>query len=267
MKLTVISHFYNEEFLLPYWLIYHTKIFDHGILVNYASTDNSVKIIKNLAPNWEIRDSQNLEWDFIAADQELMDIEREVEGWKIILNTTEFILHHNLREYLFDFKKKNPNMWGIRTNGIVMVDKFEDRHEKLNGAHLLFQKHYGYLESSFSPITLANPLHRSRFLHHAPDGKYTLGRHQTQYPSFIAEGVFLLWFGFCPFEYIKARKLAFKKKMSTRNINMGAGLQHTWSEEQLEDAFINESKRSYDLFDKIPEYKETLEKIKNILSI
>jgi len=57
MKLTLISHFYNEEFLLPYWLSYHSKIFDHGILVNYRSTDDSVQMIRELTPDWEIRES------------------------------------------------------------------------------------------------------------------------------------------------------------------------------------------------------------------
>lgn len=266
MKLTVISHFYNEEFLLPYWLTYHTKIFDHGILVNYSSTDNSIEIIKKLAPQWEIRDSRNSVWDFIEADRELMDIEREVNGWKIVLNTTEFIIHDNLRTYLIEFKKVNPDLWGIRTNGIVMVDKLEDRYKKLSGEHLIFQRNYGYLESDYAPISQANPLHRSRFLHHAPDGRYTLGRHQTQYPSFIEKGLFLLWFGFCPFEYLKARKLSFRKRISARNISICAGLQHTWNEEQLEDAFKKESKRSYELLERIPEYKEILGKIKNLLS-
>jgi hypothetical protein len=263
MKLTVISHFYNEAFLLPYWLSYHTKLFDHGILVNYDSTDNSVDIIKKLAPHWEVRNSKNRVWDFIEADQEVMDIEREVDGWKIVLNTTEFILHNNLKAYLHDFKKRNPELLGVRTNGIVMVDKLEDRYKKMGEEHLIYQKKYGYLESDYAPITPANPLHRSRFIHHAPNGKYTLGRHQTSYPSFIDKKLFLLWFGFCPFEYLKARKLSFKNRLSARNINIGAGLQHTWDEEQLEAAFIKESSRSYNLLEKVPEYKEALNQIKH----
>ncbi|MBJ3789276.1 glycosyltransferase family 2 protein, partial [Bacillus sp. OA1] len=46
MKKTIISHFYNEEYLLPWWLMHHTKIFDHGILINRGSTDRSVEICK-----------------------------------------------------------------------------------------------------------------------------------------------------------------------------------------------------------------------------
>jgi hypothetical protein len=263
MELTVISHFYNEEFLLPYWLAHHTKIFDHGILVNYSSTDNSIEIIRDLAPHWEIRNSRNLIWDFIEADNELMEIEREVKGWKIILNTTEFILHLDLKNYLLDFIELYPTLLGVRTNGIVLVDELKDRNAPLSKEHLILQKHFGYLESDYSPITQYNPLHRSRFLHYASDGNYTLGRHQTMHSSFIEPNLFLLWFGYSPFEYIKARKLSFKNRMSPRNLNMGAGLQHVWDEEQLENAFLRESLRSYDLISKIPEYKIIIEQLKD----
>lgn len=50
MSLTVISHFYNEEYLLPWWLNHHKNIFDNGILINYGSTDKSVEIIKSICP-------------------------------------------------------------------------------------------------------------------------------------------------------------------------------------------------------------------------
>lgn len=263
MKLTIISHFYNEEFLLPYWLTHHAKMFDHGILVNYGSTDDSVKIIKSIAPKWEIRDSRNRNWDFLDADRELMDIESEIIGWKIILNTTEFLLHYNLRNYVNDFMEQKTGLVGVRTNGIVMVDRVEDRYKPLTKEHLIFQKKYGYLESDFAPITKANPLHRSRLLHFASNGKYSLGRHQSQHTSFIDKKLFLLWFGFSPFEQIKNRKLSFKSQMSERNIEMNAGLQHIWNEEQLENTFNKESRKCYNLIDNVPFYEEILRQIFN----
>src|SRR6516164_5807036 len=54
MPLTLISHFWNEEFLLPYWLRHHLPLFDHGVLIDYTSTDRSVEIIHELAPHWEV---------------------------------------------------------------------------------------------------------------------------------------------------------------------------------------------------------------------
>ena len=37
MKSTIIAHFFNEEYLLPWWLNHHKKIFDYGILFDYSS--------------------------------------------------------------------------------------------------------------------------------------------------------------------------------------------------------------------------------------
>ncbi|PFY55127.1 hypothetical protein COL52_26315, partial [Bacillus toyonensis] len=87
MNTTLISHFYNEEYLLPWWLMHHTKLFDHGILINRGSTDRSVEICKLFAPHWEIRDSKVLEFDAVLVDQEVMNIEKEITGWKMVLNT------------------------------------------------------------------------------------------------------------------------------------------------------------------------------------
>ena len=37
MKKTVIAHFYNEEFMMEWWLKHHLNLFDHGILINHKS--------------------------------------------------------------------------------------------------------------------------------------------------------------------------------------------------------------------------------------
>ena len=89
---TVISHFYNEEYMLPWWLSHHRQYFDHGIMINYDSTDRSVEIIKEYCPTWEIVQSRNREFGAKACDAEVNDYERKVQGWKICLNTTEFLV-------------------------------------------------------------------------------------------------------------------------------------------------------------------------------
>ena len=57
MKKTVIAHFYNEEFMMEWWLNHHLNLFDHGILINHKSTDRSVEIIRDIAPEWSILDT------------------------------------------------------------------------------------------------------------------------------------------------------------------------------------------------------------------
>ena len=102
MKRTIVSHFYNEEWLLPFWLKHHREIFDHGIMINYRSTDRSVEIIKELCPTWEIRDTTNVNFQSPhSIDEEVMSIESTIEGWRTTLNTTEFLIG-NYDEYMVD---------------------------------------------------------------------------------------------------------------------------------------------------------------------
>ncbi len=55
-----------------------------AFLINRGSTDRSVEICKLLAPHWEVRNSRFLEFDPTNTDIEVMEIEREVSGWKIV---------------------------------------------------------------------------------------------------------------------------------------------------------------------------------------
>ena len=92
MYKTIISHFYNEEYLLPWWLEHHKKYFNHGIMINYASTDNSVSIIRQICPDWTVINSRNQFFDAKLIDDEVSDVESTVNGWKTCLNTTEFLV-------------------------------------------------------------------------------------------------------------------------------------------------------------------------------
>lgn len=89
---TVITHFYNEEYLLPWWLEHHKKYFDFGILIDYNSTDNSVAICKEICPNWAVVPSGNPDFDSVNCDLEVLHYESQIQGWRIALTTTEFLV-------------------------------------------------------------------------------------------------------------------------------------------------------------------------------
>lgn len=95
--ITVISHIFNEEYLLPFWLEHHCTIFDHGIIIDYCSTDKSIEIINKYCPSWEVIKTKNINKDgtpnFKAdyVDAEVNEIEEKVAGYKVCLNTTEFM--------------------------------------------------------------------------------------------------------------------------------------------------------------------------------
>lgn len=92
MKATVVTHIYNEEFLLPFWIRHHLKRFDHGVVINYASTDKSKAIIENLAPTWTVIESPFADFDAAKLDELVESIEANIEGVKIALTTTEFFM-------------------------------------------------------------------------------------------------------------------------------------------------------------------------------
>ena len=77
--------------MLPWWLTHHKHIFDHGIMIDYASTDSSVKLIKELCPSWQIVPSRNRKFDAYECDREVEDYEGIIKDWRMALNVTEFL--------------------------------------------------------------------------------------------------------------------------------------------------------------------------------
>src|SRR5262245_56898307 len=142
-KLTVICHFRNEEVFLQYWLRHHTRLFDHGVLIDYASTDQSLDVIRQLAPHWEVRPSRNTQYHSISIHAEVMDVEKELSGWKMCLNVTELVMHHNLKQFIADFERSRPEALGLVTTGFIVQDMPEQVGLPLTEADLWEQRHFG----------------------------------------------------------------------------------------------------------------------------
>lgn len=92
MTATVITHIYNEAFLLPIWLRHHREKFDHGIIVDYGSTDNPLEIVRELTPHWEFRNTGLDSFQADVLDSVINSIEQRVVGTRIVLTVTEFLL-------------------------------------------------------------------------------------------------------------------------------------------------------------------------------
>lgn len=216
--MVIISSFYNEEYLLPWWLDHHKDMFEHGILFNYFSKDKSVEIIKRICPSWEVRNTRNKDWDPQTNDQEFMDAEKEVSGYKITLTTTEFLVGSLPK------LAKDPTTYKIPI--VRMVDSNPDE-KPFYGMSLLKQKNMGFLDRSF----------RKRFLHNHPDGAYSVGRDRTSHkktpvPMWIYKYVFSPWT-----KEMKARRLQMKTHMSHEHLIRGWGRQHKHSRESLEKEY------------------------------
>lgn len=226
----LISHFLNEELLLPYWLRHHIPMFDHGIMVDYGSTDASLEIIRQLAPHWEIRRTQVQEFREPQVGQEIQQIEAELPhgSWKTVLNTTEFLVCPDLRQFVQRFDREFPSLPGFRATGVVMVDSEEEQYRPLTDDALLLQRTHGIMEQQGyrNVVTGRYGPSRCRFIHRLAAGGYRTGRHTTVYQyelspidekykpglqirndwSGIHPEIFVCWFGrYCPFEAIKKR--------------------------------------------------------------
>lgn len=224
MKLTLISHFYNEEYLLPWWLKHHKNIFDHGVLINYHSTDKSVEIIKEICPEWELINTRNSDFDAALVDSEVMDIENSIEGYKICLNTTEFLVGEDIKSQL---KNEGLNCYSI--NRITVVDNNpEDKisHED----NLLERKNFVNLKSPFTDSSV-------RYIHNHPSGKYHTGRHGNSLDSSTTlSSVWVLWYGFSPWtEKTIKRKLQIRERIPEGDKNCGKGWHHFIEVEELEN--------------------------------
>ena len=219
-------------------------------MIDHGATDESVEIINELAPHWDVRKTTSCQHAFIAAeaDKEVMMIEQHVEGWKMVLNVTEFLLHDSLHQYIENLPEE---VRGVTTSGVVLVDMEGTRREQLTNEPLFFQKTMGYFEYELGkrPEDYGIPgVWRSRLLHCFPDGQYEVGRHVTHVPHRQDPNLFLVWAGWAPYEKIKDMKMAAQTRIPASEFEKGFSVQHRLdSEQDLENRLAAEQARSHDL--------------------
>jgi len=263
MKLTLICHFYNEEFLLPFFVKHYVKMVDRAIMIDYASTDNSRQIIKELAPHWEIRASRNKVFIEPQIGLEVMDIEKEIDDWKMCLNVTEFILHPNLKNYL---SKKGM---AVKTTGVYMVDALENQDAEIKDEPLVMQRHHGYFEDEvylrrWRPDSedLTNPPPRkARLIHRHKTGEYGHGRHNTKHNVPIDPNLILCWYNWSPMKHIRHRRVQIGQKMPPREHGKSYYFN---SEDQVQQQYLWHARVTENLLER-PRYKKAYDAYKDSL--
>lgn len=240
MKRTVLTHVYNEEYLLPFWIEHHRRIFDHGVVVDWNSTDNSVEIVKEMAPEWEIITSEHQEFDAGSCDLEMAVIEHEIPmwEWKVTLNTTEFIVG-DFDALLPDEKKHASHL--LPCYSMVDEPKFAGTYPDPNEL-LIEQRSFGIdgrnIVSAPGPggpevSQIAYRRYRSIHNHDVP---YPLGRHFLTGCDDLADKLFVLWYGYSPWnETVIKRKTQIKDKIPASNIAANLGAQHLYTEQKLNE--------------------------------
>jgi hypothetical protein len=231
-KRVVISHFYNEAYMLPWWLRHHREIFDHGVLIDYHSTDESVAICRELVPSWEIVPSENATFAALLCDFEVMKHEQRFpDAWKLALNTTEFFVAPGLAK--MERVMLQHDLIGARLPGAVMVDTDPDNPPDPAGS-LVAQKPMGIWEDEIDFKSLAIPgltfPTRNRLYHRYAIGAYTPGRHSSHLPrqgNASRDMGSIRWYGFSPWSAaFKARKLQIGSKRDSFDVKNGFGAQH-----------------------------------------
>jgi hypothetical protein len=251
---TVICHFFNEEYMLPWWLKHHTGLFDYGILIDHGSTDNSANICRELAPDWRLVRSRLTHFDAYMTDFEVMQYEQELPGWKIALNVTEFLMTSVPLEAL-EQQLVQQGRSGCAASGMLIVDDKPDVMPD-PAVPLPLQQHFGVDDNTVVEIeqrhALALPTlpQRNRFYHRNQVGMYQPGRHQSFHPDSRTRIMNLMVFhyGYAPWnERALQRKIQIATKLKPEDISRGWGAQHTRGLEQLQQDYLKIKAGAFDL--------------------
>jgi hypothetical protein len=165
---------------------------------------------------------------------EVMDIEAEFgEGmWKMALNVTEYLFASRLDHVTCQCPADVP---ALTLDVASMIDPPSRRAWPVDPrCPLYLQRHHGALGRR-----------KRRVLHRARCGMYPVGRHRTELPSAPADRL-VLWWGFSPFDAIKARKLQIGPRIPP-SVPQPMGRQHKVDEAGLEALYQEAQAGTQDL--------------------
>lgn len=221
IKTTLLTNIFNEEYLLPFWLNHHKNMFDEIIIIDYNSTDKSIEICKSICPECKIIKTRNEYFDAEEIDKEFMDIENNIEGIKIILNTTEFLFcEKSIRDIFID--DITPISYEIMCTTPYSINIYN-----INNNYELFSN------------LLNNDIfyHNDRFtrqLHNFPNGNYGIGRHNTFNQKVPTSKAHIIWLGYYPLnDNLLKRKLQIQQNIPQRDKDRGFGSQHLFDKNKM----------------------------------
>jgi hypothetical protein len=233
-RTTVFLHMFNEEYLLPFWLTHHKDMFDHGIIVDYRSTDNSVQICKDLCPTWDVVTTRNDCFGAAVVDHEMMDLESKVEGVKMILNVTEFLFGPT--------SVKDVCAWSSPTAlAVKSITPYSMNPYNVTSYAELIQS---LLNPDITYVIDRSP----RYVHNYQHGSYLLGRHETHHPTTPSHTMHIVWLGFFPWnERLLKRKLQIRQHQPQCDLQIGAGSQHSFDATRMIAEIVAKTKQGVPL--------------------
>lgn len=238
----LITHFFNEEGLLPQWIRHHAPLFNCAVLIDYDSTDKSRDIIRREAPDsWNVVMSQNRDFGAVGTDVEVSGYENSFDNnhWRLALTTTEFLFATGIR------RKENrifDNARAIRVPSLTVVDR-EDSTKNDKSQALVRQKNAFYFQDGASGILTDEEEryvnnHYNRFMHTIRDFRnpYHVGRHEFKHES-THRNMHILKCMYGPFPEFYSRKLQIRARMSESDKQFNFGHQHLIEYDQLDSDY------------------------------
>ena len=236
-RVMLVSHFYNEALLLPFWIRHHAPMFDYAVLIDYNSTDDSREIIQRQAPpTWRIVPSIDPGYDATMVDKQVMNYELEhPNDWHLALTTTEFVVHSDLRRMLSTLDPPEGQSRVLQFPAMHMIGN-DTRPFQYFGSLLEQRSVYMRSDAARSFKTMY-----SRFIHtglrsgSAP--YYKVGRHAIHKPSRFVPHGFIAKYMFTPWPEIIARKVQIGARVSQLDRIKHRGHQHVrWANQSLLEA-------------------------------
>lgn len=246
----VICHVRNEEYLLNWWLQHHKNKFDHGLIIDYHSTDGSMDLVKKITPKWQIVKSVNKDFNAANCDIEVMNYEANIQqqfpyAWVIALNVTEFLIG-NTNRLKMAYRSKKPVKIQKLLPCDVMIDTEEQYFTEPDPNRPLIEQRTFGMRCDYSEDTIYNAyagtrdfqadddkvmydnrkmrsMHNFR-LNYFETSVWGAGRHYWGTPC---EDFRILWYGYSPFnEHLLQRKLAIQTQIPEADKAVGNGGQH-----------------------------------------
>jgi hypothetical protein len=238
---SVICHFFNEAYLLPWWLKHHLALFDHGVMIDHGSTDASPDIVREMAPHWSLVRSRLTYFDVYLTDFEVMGFEQGLPGWKMAVNVTEFVMPA-VPMNTIELRLTEMGRVGCAASGMLVVDH---QPEVLPTTRLSLpaQKHWGVDDNDeLEPqLRMARGLplapYRNRFFHRCEVGMYHPGRHSSFHPEsrLRLSELMVFHFGYAPWnENMVRRKTQIAAKLNPADVQRGWGAHHLRRAEELQ---------------------------------
>jgi nucleoside-diphosphate-sugar epimerase/2-polyprenyl-3-methyl-5-hydroxy-6-metoxy-1,4-benzoquinol methylase len=243
-KTLLFTHFYNEEMLLKQWIRHHAPLFDSAVLINHHSTDSSVEIIRQEAPdNWNIVLSGTKVFCPYYTDSEVASYENSFQNddWRLALTTTEFLFQTGLRRKENPiFSTIDPDASALRFPALTVIDGSSCGFLNMQQS-LVQQRNACYIPNSGTlDSTSERYLHGqyNRFMHKIRDiNPYMLGRHEINHPYVVRNG-FILKYMYSPYPEFCDRKLQIKHKIMKEHKEQNLGFQHLVEYNDLSEQIV-----------------------------